>query len=157
ISSAALFSTVFFPATSSAQQTPRDMVRRFTVEQWDRFRPLFTLVEESSQGHPVPSEPRIVWQPTGLKAEATRSLVLFTTQLPSGEFASFPIAMYLRVVKHGAVAAAPGPRDALAQYPFEDVALFDESSDGRVSRAFAAPPGQWDVYVALSEAPPSDH
>jgi hypothetical protein len=139
-------------APAAAQRPPRDMVRRFTVEQWDRFRPLFKLVEQAAAGQPVPSDLTLAWQCHVLKAESNVDLTLFTLKVVNGEFTSFPLAMYLRVVKHGAPAPAPGPRDALAQYPFEDVALFDKPSDGRISRAFVAPAGQWDVYVALRGA-----
>jgi hypothetical protein len=153
----ALIVAIIWPAARVlAKQPPRDMVRRFTVEQWERFRPLFALVEEASTGHPVPSDVTMAWQSDVLKAEAGVNFVPFTLKVPRGGFTSFPLAMYLRVVQRGSVATAPGPRDALAQYPFEDVAFFSEPSDGRISRAFAAPPGQWDVYVALREAQTSD-
>jgi hypothetical protein len=143
---------VWTAAPTLAQQPPRDLMRRFSVEQWERFRPLFTLVEEASAGHSVPSDVPVTWQSHVLKAEADTNFVLFTFKVPPGGFTSFPLAMYLRVVEHGALATPPGPRDALAQYPFEDVAIFDEPINGRISRAFAAPAGQWDVYVALREA-----
>lgn len=139
-----------------AQERPRDLARRFTTEQWERFRPLFSLVEEASAGHPAPADVPLAWQSHVLKAEAGVNLVLFTLKVPQGGFTAFPLAMYLRVVQHGARARAPGPRDALAQYPFEDVAFFDEPRDGRISRAFAAPAGQWDLYVALGEPAQSD-
>lgn len=143
--------TVSASAPALAQQPPRDTLRRFTSEQWDQFRPLFALVEQASAGQPVPSDVTLAWQSHVLKAEANMDLALFTLKVAQGEFTLFPLAMYLRVVKHGAPAPAPGPRDALAQYPFEDVAFFDEPIDGRISRAFVAPAGQWDVYVALRE------
>ena len=154
--SVAITGIVCTPATALAQPAPRDMVRRFTVEQWERFRPLFTLVEDASAGRPVPSDLAVAWKTHVLKAEAHMNFVLFTLKVPRGGFTAFPLAMYVRVVRHGAVATAPGPRDALAQYPFEDVAFFDEAVDGRISRAFAAPPGRWDVYIALREAVTSD-
>src|SRR5207245_6420099 len=114
------------------------------------------LVEQAAAGQPVPSDMTLAWQSHVLKAESNVDLTLFTLRVVNGEFTSFPLAMYLRVVKHGAPAPAPGPRDALAQYPFEDVAFFDEAVDGQISRAFAAPPGRWDVYMALREAGTSD-
>ena len=152
----AITGIVCTPATALAQPAPRDMVRRFTVEQWERFRPLFTLVEDASAGRPVPSDLAVAWKTHVLKAEAHMNFVLFTLKVPRGGFTAFPLAMYVRVVRHGAVATAPGPRDALAQYPFEDVAFFDEAVDGQIRRAFAAPPGRWDVYIALREAVTSD-
>ena len=139
------------PAPALAQTN--DLSRKFTQEQWDQFRPLFTLVEEVAAGKPAPSDVTLTWQSHFLKAETNVVLTLFTVKIVQGKFASFPLAMYLRVVKRGAPAPAPGPRDALARYPFEDVAFFDEPKDGRISRAFVAPAGEYDVYVALSESP----
>jgi hypothetical protein len=146
----AVILSAYIATTIAAQHPPRDLLRRFTVEQWDRFRPLFTLVEAASAGRIAP-DARLQWQNHVLRAEARIDFAPFTIKVPPGSFTSFPLAMYVRVVPRGAVAKAPGPRDALAQYPFEDVALFGEPNDGRISRAFAAPPGQWDVYVALGE------
>jgi hypothetical protein len=143
--------TVSASAPALGQEPPRDTLRRFTQEQWDQFRPLFALVELAAAGKPVPSDVPLTWQSHVLKAEANVDLVPFTLKVAQGGFTLFPLAMYLRVVKRGAPAPAPGPRDALAQYPFEDVAFFDEPIDGRINRAFVAPAGQWDVYVALRE------
>src|SRR5438309_856146 len=65
-------------APASAQQPPRDRVRRFTVEQWDQFRPLFKLVEQAAAGQPVPSDMTLAWQSHVLKAESNVDLTLFT-------------------------------------------------------------------------------
>jgi hypothetical protein len=96
------------------------------------------------------------WQCHFLNAEAGVVFVPFTLTMEPGAFSSFPVSMYVRVVKRGAPAPAPGPRDALAQYPFEDAAIFDRPKDGRVSRAFTAPPGAYDLYVALTERATGD-
>ena len=139
-----------------AQEPDPARARRFTLEEWDQFRPLFALVEQAAAGQPVPSDVTLAWQHHVVKAEAHVELVPFTLTVTKGTFTSFPLAMYFRVVKRGGPAPAPGPRDALAQYPFEDVAFFDKPIDGRISRAFVAPAGQWDVYVALRETATSD-
>ncbi len=81
----------------------------------------------------------------------------FTIGIQAAALTSYPLGMYLRVVKRGAPAPAPGPRDALAQYPFEDATVFDRPEDGRISRGFAAPPGEYDVYVALTERTTPEH
>lgn len=122
-------------------------------EQWDQVKPLFKLVEEVAAGMPAPSDVTLTWQCHFVDAVAGGVLVPFTVKIEHGEFTSFPVAMYLRVVTRGAPAPAPGPRDALAQYPFEDAAIFERPKDGRISRAFVAPPGEYDVYVALVEKP----
>lgn len=134
----------------------KEVPRKLTQDEWDQVKPLFKLVEEVAAGKPAPSDVTLTWHCHFLNAEAGVVLVPFTLRIEQGEFTSFPVAMYLRVVTHGARAPAPGPRDALAQYPFEDAAVFDRPADGRISRAFTAPPGEYDVYVALTEKPNID-
>jgi hypothetical protein len=127
-----------------------------TQDEWHQVRPLFQLVEEVAAGKPAPIDVAVTWQNHFLKTETNVLLVPFTLRIEKGQFTSFPVAMYLRVVRRGAPAPAPGPRDALAQYPFEDAAIFDKPKDGRFSRAFVAPAGEYDVYVALRERPSAD-
>jgi hypothetical protein len=136
------------PSTRVAGQT-----KTLTIEQWDQVKPLFQLVEEAAAGKPAPMDVGLTWQNHVLKTVSNVLLVPFTLKIEKGQFTSFPVAMYLRVVSRGAPAPAPGPRDPLAQYPFEDAAIFDKPQDGRFSRAFAAPAGEYDVYVALRERP----
>ena len=114
------------------------------------MKPLFALVEQVAAGRAAPSDATVAWQCHFLNAQAGVVFVPFTLQFDRGAFTS-PIAMYVRVVARGAPAPAPGPRDALAQYPFEDAAIVDDPADGRIVRAFTAPPGDYDVYVALAE------
>jgi hypothetical protein len=127
--------------------------RKPTGEQWEQVRPLFKLVEEVAAGSPAPADVTLKWRCHFLNAGAEMVFVPFTVTIEQGEFTSFPLAMYVRVVTRGAPAPAPGPRDALAQYPFEDAAVVDPPTDGRISRAFAVPAGEYDVYVALREMP----
>jgi len=131
--------------------------KTLTVEDWNQVRPLYALVEQVAAGQLAPSDLALPWQYHFLNAESGNIFVPFTIGIQAAGFTSFPLAMYLRVVNRGAPAPAPGPRDALAQYPFEDAAVFDRPEDGRISRAFAAPPGNYDVYVALIERTTPEH
>lgn len=133
------------PSPSAAQS------RRPTGDEWTQVRPLFPLVEAAAAGKPAPSDIELTWQNHFIDADAGVVLVPFTLEFPRGAIESFPVAMYVRVVMRGAPAPAPGPTDALAQYPFEDAAIVEGPLEGRISRAFTAPPGAYDVYVALTE------
>lgn len=143
-----MLAAAVFTAAAAAGQT-----RKPVGEQWDQVRPLFKLVEDVASGTPAPADVAMTWRCHFINAEAGVVFVPFTLAIERGQFTSFPVAMYVRVVVRGAPAPAPGPRDALAQYPFEDAAVFDQPADGRITRAFAAPPGDYDVYVALREKP----
>jgi hypothetical protein len=136
----------------SATRTPAD-TRKPVNEEWAQVRPLFKLVEEVAAGKPAPSDVMLSWHCHFVNAQAGVVFVPFTLKIEKGEFTSFPVAIYLRVVVRGAPAPAPGPGDALAQYPFEDAAVIERPNDGRMTRAFTAPPGDYDVYVALREKP----
>lgn len=125
--------------------------RRPRGEEWSQVRPLFPLVQAVASGAPAPTDVGVAWQCHFVDADAGVTLVPFTLELTRGTFTSFPVAMYVRVVLRGAPAPAPGPTDALAQYPFEDAAIVEGPINGRISRAFTAPPGDYDVYVALTE------
>lgn len=112
------------------------------------------MVEATAAGSPAPHDVELAWQCHFIDADAGVTLVPFTLDITSGSFEAFPLAMYVRVVLRGAPAPAPGPTDALAQYPFEDAAIVEGPIQGRVSRAFTAPPGAYDVYVAITERAP---
>lgn len=139
-------------STRAPAQT-RDAPKTLAPDEWDQVKPLFKLVEDVAAGQQAPSDVALTWQSHVLKAASKGLLVPFMLTAEKGQFTSFPVAMYVRVVSRGAPAPAPGPRDPLARYPFEDATVFDEPQDGRISRAFVAPPGEWDVYVALRERP----
>jgi len=143
---AALLVSLFAAPASSWGQS-----RRPTGEEWNQVRPLFALVENVAAGAPAPADVELAWQCHFVDADAGVVLVPFTLDIRSGAFTAFPLAMYVRVVRRGAPAPRPGPRDALAQYPFEDAAIVEGPISGRISRAFTAPPGAYDVYVALTE------
>ena len=123
------WSTVLFPSVASASSAARArsrQTRRPVGEEWNQVRPLFALVEQAAAGQPRPADVTLNWQCHFLNAKAGVVFVPFTlTSGQKGELTSFPVAMYIRVVARGALAPAPGPRDALAQYPFEDAAVFD--------------------------------
>jgi hypothetical protein len=151
---------VIFAAVVLAAAAPVHAIaepKTLTVEDWNQIRPLFAFVEQTASRQLPPTDVALPWFCHFLNAEAGNVFVPFTIDVRSAHFTSYPVGMYLRVVKRGSPAPAPGPRDALAQYPFEDAAVFDRPDDGRISRAFAAPPGEYDVYVALIERTTPEH
>ena len=120
-----LLAIVVSAPTAAVGQT-----RRPVGEEWNQVKPLFALVEQAAAGHAASADVTLAWQCHFLNAQAGVVFVPFTLAVERGELASFPIAMYVRVVGRGAPAPAPGPRDALAQYPFEDAAIVDRPGRG---------------------------
>jgi hypothetical protein len=145
------------------------------------IRALLTMADESATGKAVSSLP-ITWeQQHFIKSFGDKTYVPFTVSLPGGTFtAATPVGLYLRVAKRGELPPAAPPAaskdankkkknkkdeadkgtqvDARHQYPFEDVFFFDipAAAPGQphlLSRAFAVPPGDYDVYVAIKEKP----
>src|SRR5687768_2216826 len=97
------------PLDTVAQGQTPDGRRTLTAEQAEQVRPLFKLVEEAAAGKPVPVDFLLSWQYYFVKAESGLVVVPFTVKIEKGQFTSFPLAMYVRVVMRGAPAPAPGP------------------------------------------------
>ncbi|MBI2221082.1 MAG: hypothetical protein HYU53_07720 [Acidobacteria bacterium] len=99
-----------------------------------------------------------------LKAQENRTYVPFTVSIDPSKLNEGPAVAYIRVATRGAAAPAqPGEKakdqDKAAAppiYPFEDLQPVELKAAGAgqpysVSRAFAVPAGDYDVYVAVAE------
>ena len=102
-----------------------------------------------------------------LKAQENKTYVPFTVTVDPGTLNAGPTVVYLRVVEKGATAPAPvsgdekkddknQPAAPAAMPPFEDVHTVQMKAGPQgqpmsISRAFAVPAGDYDVYVALAE------
>ena len=128
---------------------------------------LVAAVDELAKGGEAKSTLPLEWeQHHFIKAQGDKTYVPFTLAIDAARVpAKTPVALYLRVVQHGAAAApeaAPDPKKkgeaARPEYPFEDLFFLDlpAVADGephRVRRAFAVEPGEYDVYIAMRERP----
>ncbi len=116
--------------------------------------------DKDAKDTPSQTAPEIAltWRQDFLKAQQGLVFVPFTVTVEPGKMAS-TVAAYLRIAPKGATglpAAASGEK--APAYPFEDVYFTELRSGGaglpaRLTRAFAVPPGAYDVYVALRERP----
>lgn len=99
-----------------------------------------------------------------LKAQENKTYVPFTVSIDPSKLNAGPAVAYIRVATRGAAAPAqPGEKakdqDKAAAppiYPFEDLQSVElkAAAPGQpysVSRAFAVPAGDYDVYVAVAE------
>jgi hypothetical protein len=129
---------------------------------------IIARVDEVAAGKTVANTLPIRWeQQHFIKAQGDKTYVPFTVAIDPGALTTNSIALYLRVVKHGAPpepppAPAEGKSDKKAaevrRYPFEDLYFFDvpavaPGQPQRLRRAFAVPPGDYDVFVAVRERP----
>jgi hypothetical protein len=155
-------------AQRRGQQQDRDRdQQKLEQAQREEAQALVKLVDGVMEGEPAPSQIPASWRNDFLKALEGRTYVPFTVNLEPEAIKSPSLLLYLRVVDRNA-AAPPAPRapdaqeapdaqpEAEARYAFEDLHFVDlkpgEAGKGHgVSRAFAVPAGEYDVYVALRE------
>jgi len=138
------------------------------------------LVDDLATGKPAAATLPIKWEHQDyIKAQADKTYVPFTVAIEPGALTTSGISLYLRVVKKGADAGPPPPTAAAkpekenkkdkdkdkaapavpaqSSYPFENLYMIDvpgsttPTQPVRVSRAFAVPPGDYDVYLAVRE------
>jgi hypothetical protein len=90
-----------------------------------------------------------------MKAQDNKVYVPYTMTFPADALPSGPVSIYLRIAPKGA--PPPGPEVKENRFPFEDYFSVEPRTaagqPARVMRAFAAPPGEYDVYFALRPKP----
>ena len=111
---------------------------------------------------PDPASIPLTWKNDFLKATNNLIYVPFIITLEPGKIGS-SVAGYLRVAPKGMNTPAPAPKNekeakAAQQYPFEDVYFIEMRAAApgqpqRLTRAFAVPAGNYDVYLALRDRP----
>lgn len=131
---------------------------------------LVVLVDDMASGKPVQPGLAFQWEQNHfIKAQADKTYVPFTLAFDPGAVTTPGVGVYVRVMKKGAAPEAPPPAtdkkkdkdkdkaaDARSRYPFEDLFFIDlpapvAGQPQRLRRAFAVPPGEYDVYVAAKE------
>jgi hypothetical protein len=132
---------------------------------------LVDLVESAAQGKPASAGLELKWgRHYFLKAQGEKTYVPFVLAVPAASASSPNVGLYLRVVAREAAQGSPGtaqgptgtsgttakPKSEGSQYAFEDLYFFDlppaaAGKPHRIARAFAVPPGDYDVYVAIKE------
>lgn len=162
------------PASSAAQpQAAPPKVDKKQQEKQNKeikaeVETLVKLIDAAQKELPVPADLAIGWHNDFMKAQQGRIYVPFTLTIDQTALTTRSVSMYVRVV---AKTPPPPPADPAAKetaskdkpvqaappvWPFEDIHLFEfkEAAKGqpyKVSRAFAVPSGDYDVYIALHE------
>ena len=113
---------------------------------------LLNLADGAMSGHAA-SDFAIQWTNDFFKAEAG-TFVPFTLTMEGAELTAAKALLYVRAVRRDTPPARAAASGA-AQYPFDIIFPVDiEGTPARVrriTRGFAVPPGEYDVYVAIRE------
>ena len=114
---------------------------------------------------PAPADIPLRWEGNHfLRGGDGATYIPFTIVADASKLASPETALYVRVVNKGAAAAAaPAPAEnnnrnrnqaAAVTYPWDNVNFIEVKGDGRVSRAIALKPGEYEVFVTMKERSP---
>jgi hypothetical protein len=152
------------PSASATPQGEKKQPAKMEEAQRVEAQALISLVDDFANGKPPANALPLRWEQNHfIKALADKTYVPFTLAIEPGALTARGVAVYLRVVAKGSPAvAAPQPdkkddkkTEGRSQYAFEDLFFTDvpASTAGpqRVRRAFAVPPGDYDVYIAVKE------
>jgi hypothetical protein len=116
---------------------------------------------------PAPADAKVTFRPDFLKS-GTDIYIPYTLNLEQGKLTVTPLVMYVLAVRKVAPGAAPaaepagggrqggrGGRGGAAgpSFAFEDVAFVTPKPDGTIQRALELMPGDYTVYIAISEKP----
>jgi len=151
---------------NNQQPNRRDQERRSQQEQRD-IQALVQLVDAVATGkQPAPTDIGLRWEGNHFIRGADGSTYIpFTLAVDATKLVAPGTALYVRVVNKN---ATPPPASAAEQnnrgrnqqqaapvvYPWDNVNFLDVRADGKVSRAIALKPGEYEVFVAIKEKSP---
>ncbi|MDE3156577.1 MAG: hypothetical protein KGN76_15865 [Acidobacteriota bacterium] len=165
LSATAFLVGAMLSSAALAQQSKEDKKR--SKQEKKEVQQLVKLVDGVQGGQPAPADFTVDWHNNFMKATEGKTYVPFTLSIDAAKLAANPsLAMYVRVVPKAAAAAATATDDKSKDskgkdkkkddYPFEDVHFFEVQPQAggqpfQMSRAFAVPAGDYDVYIALEQ------
>ncbi|MEW6322691.1 MAG: hypothetical protein AB1635_16590 [Acidobacteriota bacterium] len=142
-----------FPADILAQTAQPDNRKRSRQERAE-IEQIVKLVDGVMAGEPAPTDVTMTLTPFFLKSQEVRTYVPF--QLTVNGAPTADSALYVRVVDAAAYAEAKDKRKF--EYTWDDIHFVPAAQLGSgtaiLHRVFMAPPGTYDVYVALKERLP---
>ncbi len=160
----ALFTVVLFSAVLSAQGTQKpEPPKKLTDAQRREIQAIQKIVDGAAAGQPAPNDLTLAWvREDVLKAQDNRQYVPFTVSLDASKAAGKDLTVYWRVVAKTAPAPAAAPASGgnnrnekpapPPEYAYEDMnTSVLTPGPMRVSRAFTAVPGAYDVYIVVKE------
>jgi len=149
---------------NTQQPNRRDQERRSQQEQRD-IQALVQMVDAVAAGkQPAPADIGLQWEGNHFLRGADGSTYIpFTVAVDATKLAAPGTAFYVRVVSKNATPAPAAEQNnrgrnqqqpAPVVYPWDNVNFVDVRADGKVSRAIALKPGEYEVFVAIKEKSP---
>jgi hypothetical protein len=144
------------------QNNRREQERRSKQEQQD-IEALVKLVDGASTGQAAPSDIPLTWEGNHFVRGADgTTYVPFTINLDRSKVGAPGVAMYVRLVSKD---AAPAPAAAnnndrnrnqnqQRTFPWDNVHFLEVPADGKIQRAFAVKPGNYEIFIATKERTP---
>lgn len=140
---------------------------------------LVRLVDAVAMGQqPAPTDIPVTWESNHfVKGQGGVTYIPFTLAVDRAQLTAPPIALYIRIANKNqpAAPAAPAPTEkpqdnrnrnqqpaaapAAPTYAWDNIHFIDVPADGKLSRAVALQPGDYDVFIAMKErsaAPPQN-
>ena len=141
----------------------RDQEKRSQQQQRD-IQALVQLIDAVSTGkQPAPTDIAITWESNHVVKGADGSTYSpLNVAIDASKLPSPAAAMYVRVVskepapKPGAADQNNRDKNKAAGYPWDNVYFLDVPPSGRVARAVALKPGEYEVFIAVKEQSPKD-
>jgi hypothetical protein len=136
-----------------AQTAPKQDNKKRSRQEQQEIEQIVKIVDGVMAGQPAPADVQMTITPFFLKSAENRTFVPFVLDVKGAP--STDTAMYVRVVNP---AATPDPKAKKIEYPWDDIHFIPAAqlSGGaaKLNRVFMAPPGTYDVYVAIRERVP---
>ena len=129
---------------------------------------LVRLVDAVAMGQqPAPAEIPITWETNHfIKGQGGVTYIPFTLGIDRAQLASPAVALYIRIVDKAQMAAAAAPPaegdnnnpnqkpaapPPAPTYAWDNINFIDIPADGRLSRAVALQPGEYEAFIAVKE------
>ena len=163
VASLSVVSPVVAQQRNQQQNQNQQQQQRSQAEQRD-IQTLVQLVDAVSAGQqPAPSDFPVTWDSSHfVKSGDGSTYIPFTISV--GQLAMPGTALYVRVVDKKAPPPAPAPAAQNNQnnnrnqpapprvvYPWDNIYFLNIPPDGKVSRALALRPGEYEVFIAVKE------
>jgi hypothetical protein len=140
---------------------------------------LVRLVEAvATAQQPAPTDIPLAWESNHfVKGQGGITYIPFTLNIDRSKLAAPGVALYIRIVDKNAPAPAPAPAAQPAQqgnnnrnnnnrnqqppappapvYAWDNIHFLDVPADGKLSRAVALKPGEYDAFIAIKERAPA--